>query len=58
MQGDVMEIGELTWCDYLFPAPNQLLVAAVVASLPLTFCLVYYYGGEPPHIKTIVGLIV
>ncbi|GAB1317981.1 Transporter [Madurella fahalii] len=26
-------------------APTQLLVAAVVASLPLSFCLVYYYGA-------------
>jgi hypothetical protein len=49
--GDVMEIGE-TWCDYRLPAPTQLLVAAVVASLPLSTCLVHYYYGEPPHIKT------
>ncbi|KAK4647389.1 uncharacterized protein QC761_101120 [Podospora bellae-mahoneyi] len=26
-------------------APNQLIIAAVVASIPLSFCFVYYYGA-------------
>jgi hypothetical protein len=30
-----------------YPAPTQLLAAAVVASIPLAFCPVYYYGGRP-----------
>jgi uncharacterized protein (DUF983 family) len=25
--------------------PNQLLVAAIVASIPVSFCLLYYFGG-------------
>ncbi|KAK0669106.1 hypothetical protein QBC41DRAFT_250733 [Cercophora samala] len=26
-------------------APNELIIAAVVASIPLSFCFVYYYGA-------------
>ena len=27
-------------------APSELLAAAAVASIPLSFCLIYYYGGS------------
>lgn len=30
-------------------APIQLLVAAAVASIPLSICLLYYYGGACFH---------